>query len=183
MRPISSLDDAALAMFLEAAAGTTPLKASDRIAATSPPLPPLPIQSLLDEHDALAESIYAPISVEQIMDAGDEPTFLRKGVPRSIFRKLRRARWVAQSTLDLHGMNRNEAHSAIVTFVKKNRLIGNRCVRIIHGKGLGSPGREPVLKSKVATWLAIREDVLAFCQAPGHLGGSGALLVLLCSRD
>ena len=56
---------------------------------------------------------------------------------------------------------------------------GLRCVRVIHGKGLRSPGREPVLKGKVQRWLAQRDEVLAFCEAPKNQGGSGALLVLL----
>jgi DNA-nicking Smr family endonuclease len=54
-----------------------------------------------------------------------------------------------------------------------------RCVRIVHGKGLGSRNREPVLKGKLRKWLALRDEVLAFCQAPAAEGGSGAALVLL----
>jgi DNA-nicking Smr family endonuclease len=52
-------------------------------------------------------------------------------------------------------------------------------VRIIHGKGLGSKNREPVLKAKIKTWLARYEDVLAYCQAPDRDGGAGATLMLL----
>jgi DNA-nicking Smr family endonuclease len=54
-----------------------------------------------------------------------------------------------------------------------------RCVRIVHGKGLGSVNKEPVLKNKVLRWLVQREEVLAFCQARPNDGGSGALIVLL----
>jgi Uncharacterized protein conserved in bacteria len=54
-----------------------------------------------------------------------------------------------------------------------------RCVRIVHGKGLGSRNREPVLKGKLRKWLPLREEVLAFCQAPATQGGGGAVLVLL----
>jgi DNA-nicking Smr family endonuclease len=52
-------------------------------------------------------------------------------------------------------------------------------VRIIHGKGLGSKNREPVLKRKVASWLMQREEILAFCQARRTEGGGGAAVVLL----
>jgi DNA-nicking Smr family endonuclease len=52
-------------------------------------------------------------------------------------------------------------------------------VRIVHGKGLGSRHREPVLKGKLRKWLAVRDEVLAYCQAPSAQGGSGAVLVLL----
>jgi DNA-nicking Smr family endonuclease len=55
-------------------------------------------------------------------------------------------------------------------------------VRIVHGKGLGSKNREPVLKAKLRAWLTPRDEVLAYCQAPAAEGGSGALLVLLKSR-
>jgi DNA-nicking Smr family endonuclease len=52
-------------------------------------------------------------------------------------------------------------------------------VRVIHGKGLTSPGREPVLKHKVRQWLSHWDDVLAYCEAPRQAGGGGAVLVLL----
>ena len=58
---------------------------------------------------------------------------------------------------------------------------GTRCVRIVHGKGLRSKNREPVLKIKVARWLMQRDEVLAFCQARQADGGSGAVIVLLKS--
>ncbi|CPN47956.1 Smr domain [Bordetella pertussis] len=56
---------------------------------------------------------------------------------------------------------------------------GVRCVRIVHGKGYGSQGLEPVLKDKARTWLVQKADVLAFSEAPERGGGAGALLVLL----
>jgi DNA-nicking Smr family endonuclease len=86
---------------------------------------------------------------------------------------------VVQAYIDLHGMNREEAREALGAFLAAVRRRGYRCVRIIHGKGLGSKNREPVLKAKVKTWLARREEVLAYCQAPDHQGGGGAMLVLL----
>jgi DNA-nicking Smr family endonuclease len=52
-------------------------------------------------------------------------------------------------------------------------------VRVVHGKGLGSRDRQPVLKGKVRNWLVQREEVIAFCQARPIDGGSGALVVLL----
>ena len=59
---------------------------------------------------------------------------------------------------------------------------GCRCVRVIHGKGLTSPNKEPVLKGKVRRWLAHWDDVLAYCEAPRHAGGGGAVLILLRGR-
>lgn len=179
MKNAGGIDEESLALFLRATAGATPMPASNRVDHCPPPPPPLPIQSLLDEHYALRESIDAPISVDQTLDAGDEPVFLRHGIPQSVLRKLRRADWVAQDVLDLHGLNREQARVALTEFLTRCQRRGHRCVRVIHGKGLGSPGKEAVLKAKVRTWLSMRSDVLAYCQAPGRLGGSGALLVLL----
>ncbi len=56
---------------------------------------------------------------------------------------------------------------------------GHRCLRVVHGKGHGSPGRQPVLKAKVKRWLGQRAEVIAFTQASGPQGGAGALIVLL----
>jgi DNA-nicking Smr family endonuclease len=94
---------------------------------------------------------------------------------------LRRGRWVTQEKLDLHGMNRTEARDAVVTFLAECRDHGYRCVRIVHGKGLSSPGREPVLKGLVLGWLSQRREVLAFCQARAAEGGAGAVMVLLAA--
>jgi len=58
---------------------------------------------------------------------------------------------------------------------------GLRCIRIIHGKGLRSKNREPVLKQNVANWLIQRNEILAFCQARHVDGGGGAVVVLLKS--
>jgi DNA-nicking Smr family endonuclease len=89
---------------------------------------------------------------------------------------------VVQASLDLHGMNRVEAALQVAQFVRASAAQGARCVRIVHGKGLGSRNREPVLKAKLRAWLVPRDEVLAFCQAPAAEGGAGALLVLLKAR-
>lgn len=175
-RPI---DDAALELFRQETAGTTPLNAETRIEPIMRLPPPIPVQSLLDAHAALVECFDGPISVDHAMDAGEELVYLRAGMSRTVLRKLRRGHWVTQDKLDLHGFNREQARLALSEFLSRSRKRGLRCVRVIHGKGFGSPGKEPVIKSKIKTWLAVRDEVLAFCQAPGHLGGGGALLVLL----
>ena len=69
--------------------------------------------------------------------------------------------------------------SSLAEFLAACLKRGLRCVRVVHGKGLRSPGREPVLKGKVQRWLTQRNEVLAFCEAPKNQGGGGALLVLL----
>jgi DNA-nicking Smr family endonuclease len=54
-----------------------------------------------------------------------------------------------------------------------------RCVRVVHGKGLRSPGREPVLKRRIRKLLTRRDEVLAFVEPRAIHGGSGAVVVLL----
>ena len=81
--------------------------------------------------------------------------------------------------LDLHGLRRDAARQHLADFLRHGVRDGLRCVRVIHGKGNGSPGREPVLKSRVKSWLVQKNEVMAFVQARASDGGNGALLVLL----
>jgi len=167
------------ALFRDAVRDATPLESSARVESRSQLPPPVPIQSLLDGHDALVESLAGALSSDQSMQTGEEPSYLRSGLARDVLRKLRRGHWVVQDIVDLHGLNRQEARSLLAEFLGRSLKRGLRCVRVIHGKGLRSPGREPVLKGKVQQWLAQRDEILAFCEAPKNQGGGGALLVLL----
>ena len=167
--------------FRRALADVQPIAAPRRRALQGEKPAPLPRHSRLDEQAALRESLCGPVSVDDALDSGEELLFARAGVPRQVIRKLRRGHWVVEDQLDLHGMNRIEAAMAVADFVRECSLRRLRCVRIVHGKGLGSPNREPVLKSKLRAWLTPREEVLAFCQAPRAHGGGGALLLLLKS--
>ena len=166
-------------LFHEAVKGAQPLRAKRRVQHQPEPPPPLPLQTLRDEQAALAESLS---DWENPVETGDETSFLRAGLSRQILKKLRRGQWVIQGQLDLHGQNREEARLSLVAFLNTSIKHGLRCVRIIHGKGLGSKNRVPVLKHKVREWLTKREEILAFCEAPPVDGGSGVLIVLLRSR-
>lgn len=168
--------------FERALRGVKPLARPRRVALPRPAPAPVPAQTRRDEGAVLAESIAGPLSIEDALDTGIELTYLREGVPRQVLRRLRRGHWVVQDGLDLHGMNRVQAAEQVAAFVRAAAVRGLRCVRIVHGKGLGSRNREPVLKAKLRAWLAPRDEVLAFCQAPAAEGGSGALLVLLKAR-
>ncbi|WP_425486372.1 Smr/MutS family protein [Aromatoleum diolicum] len=166
-------------LFRYAVRGSQPVNTRNR-AELSPPAPmPQPLKHFEDEHAALRESLDAPMSLEDRLEMGDEAAFLRPGLPRRVLTDLRRGRWVLQGQLDLHGLNRDEARGELSRFLTASLQQGRRCVRVIHGKGLGSPGKESILKQLSRGWLAQREEILAFCQAGPHDGGSGALLVLL----
>lgn len=142
----------------------------------------IPRQHLFDEYAALEESLHGPALLDLYLEGGDEAAWRRDGLPKTWLRDLRRGRWVTQDKLDLHGMNRDHARNAVAEFLAECQQHGDRCVRIVHGKGLSSPGREPVLKKLVLGWLSQRREVLAFCQARAAEGGAGAVVVLLAAK-
>lgn len=166
-------------VFRKAVTDVTPLPPSDRVEPPRPTVPAWPAQRLADEQQVLADSLsdYEPEDLE----TGEELLFARPGVTAAALRKLKRGHWVIQAQLDLHGLTREVARLELAGFLARCRQAGFRCVRIIHGKGLRSPNKEPVLKGKVRSWLMQRDEVLAFCQAPNVEGGGGAALVLLKS--
>ena len=140
---------------------------------------PVPRQRLRDEARVLEESLSDDFDAAWLLETDAELSFRRRGVGPDVLRKLRRGVWVTQAQLDLHGLRRDEAREQLQIFLREAARTGWRCVRIVHGKGNGSPGRQSVLKSKVKGWLVQRLDVLAFVQARAADGGHGALLVLL----
>ncbi len=143
---------------------------------------PIPLQRQRDERAVLSELLAPGISPDDGLESGEEPVYLRPGQSPKVLRRLRRGEWVIQDHFDLHGMSRVEAAEAVTGFLAGSLKRDLRCVRLIHGKGLGSKNREPVLKEMLKKWLPRHRDVVAFCQAPAPHGGSGALLVLLGTR-
>lgn len=168
--------DAEVALFREAMRGVKPLTRTKKIIrapSKHQPLPQSGIADLLEIQNILVDDW------QQDVEEGEEWSFSRPGLQRYTLRKLRRGNWPVQDELDLHGLNRDEARGILATFLNKNILRGSRCVRVIHGRGLSSRNRKPVLKILTGNWLIQHNDVLAFCQALPEHGGSGAVLVLL----
>lgn len=175
-RPLS-LSDKERALFAQAVAGARPLAAT-RIHHEPPRPAAVPRQRLREEAGALDESLH-PALLDLQLEGGDEPSFQRPGLAHGVLRDLRRGRWAVEDHLDLHGATRDEARQLLADFLALALRRRLRCLRVVHGKGLGSPGREPVLKGLVKGWLMQHKAVLAFCQARAAEGGSGALLLLL----
>jgi DNA-nicking Smr family endonuclease len=166
-------------LFRSAIGAVAPLPPSNKATASAPRPLPIPRQHLADEQAALAESLSDEFNVDTLLDTDEALSFARNGIGPDTLRKLRRGHWVIQGQLDLHGMRREEARESLAEFLRNAVKRGTRCVRIIHGKGLGSVNKEPVLKNKVRSWLVQKEEVIAFCQAKAADGGAGALVVLL----
>jgi DNA-nicking Smr family endonuclease len=141
--------------------------------------PPIAVQQQLDDQRVLREAISDEFDASTLLDIDDALSFRRPGIGTDVTRRLRMGEWSLQGEIDLHGLRREEAREALATFIRDAHRRGWRCVRVVHGKGLGSPGKTPVLKSKVQSWLIQKNEVLAFVQARGDEGGAGALVVLL----
>jgi DNA-nicking Smr family endonuclease len=131
-----------------------------------------------DQCDVLIESLDCDIE-DQEKSTSDVLKFHRKGMDYKVFKKLEKGQISIQSELDLHGLNLNQANDALRSFINNSILNNFRCVRIIHGKGLGSGERGPVIKDEVKRLLKKWKQVLAFVSARQHDGGTGALYVLL----
>ena len=119
------------------------------------------------------------VTLESLLLTDDGLSFRRPGIGPDVVTRLRRGHWALQGQIDLHGLTRDEARDALAAYIHECQRRGMRCVRVVHGKGHGSPGRQPVLKAKVQRWLAQCGEVIAFAQATGPQGGAGALMVLL----
>lgn len=166
-------------VFRDAVADAVPLRPTGRIDPHRHDVPITAVQRELDERAALAASLSDEIGIEQHLETDDALSFRRASVGPDVVRRLRRGEWAIRGQLDLHGLRVDEAREALAAFLDQALRREWRCVRVIHGKGLGSIGREPVLKAKVPRWLVQRREVLAFCQARPNDGGAGAVVVLL----
>lgn len=143
------------------------------------PPPPVAQQHIKDEQAAFLESLSDEVDVSSLLETDDRLSYRRMGVGPDVTQKLRRGNWSIQRQVDLHGLRTDEARKTLSTFIREAQKQGIRCVRVVTGKGLGSPGKTPVLKEKVHRWLVQKAEVLAFVQAQPAHGGAGALVVLL----
>ena len=166
-------------LFQRAVGAVQPLTPQPRVLLTGEPAPPLAFQQKIDDDNVLRESLSDDFDVSTLLDTDDELSYRRTGIGTDVTQKLRKGHWSMQGQLDLHGMRSDEAREALGQFIRDANKRGWRCVRVVHGKGLGSPGKTPVLKAKVQRWLVQKNEVLAFVQAKGPEGGAGALVVLL----
>lgn len=140
---------------------------------------PIAKQFMRDEKQALRDSLSDDFYPAHELESGEELLYLHTGQSPDILSKLRRGFWVVQAQIDLHGLISDEAREYVAEFLSNCKKRNIRCVRIVHGKGLGSPNREPILKHKLRNWLMQKDEVIAYAQAKPEDGGSGAVIVLL----
>jgi DNA-nicking Smr family endonuclease len=153
---------------------------TERVATRPTPPTPTPRHSTADERAVLLEMLAGPDPDE--FETGETLSYRAPGVQERVLRQLRRGGYRIEAELDLHGLNRDRARVEVAAFLAQCRDLDRRCVRIIHGKGNGSPNTGPVLKQRLDGWLRKVRDVTAFCTARPGDGGSGAIYVLLRQR-
>ena len=140
---------------------------------------PVAKQRQKDEEAVLRDALSDEFDASTLLDTDEMLSFRRPGIGRDVTHKLRKGDWAIQGEVDLHGLRTEEARVVLAEFIRNAHRQGLRCLRVVHGKGLGSPGKTPVLKSKVHSWLVQKNQVMAFVQAKPAEGGAGALVVLL----
>ncbi|MES9894340.1 MAG: Smr/MutS family protein [Candidatus Thiodiazotropha endolucinida] len=138
-------------------------------------LPPRPLNLPVGDEDETEQDLYA----DQEVETGEVLDFARPGVQQRVMHDLRRGYLEIGAELDLHGLTVRYARDDLNRFLKACQERDIRCVRIIHGKGYRSEGKQPILKQKLNLWLRQRDDVLAFTSATRKEGGTGAAYVLL----
>lgn len=166
-------------LFARAVGAVKPLPDRQRVQLPAAPAAPVAIQRQKDEEAVLRDALSDDFDVSSLLETDESLSFRRPGVGVDVTRKLRKGDWSIQREIDLHGLRSDEARVALADFIRLAHRQGLRCVRVVHGKGLGSPGKAPVLKSKVHSWLVQKNQVMAFVQAKPAEGGAGALVVLL----
>lgn len=175
---MSSHDDPDdLSAFRGAMAGVRLQKPAEHVPVQAPKPSTRPRQAELDDLAVLAEMLDGPDP--ETFESGDTLSYRIPGIQDSVLRRLRRGAYRLESELDLHGYNRDAAKLQVVAFLARCQDRRHRCVRIIHGKGNGSPNSGPVLKRLLDGWLRKRRDVVAFTSARPEDGGTGAIYVLL----
>jgi DNA-nicking Smr family endonuclease len=173
--------EAEINLFVRAVGAVQRLPVHNQVKLEGPGPAPIAHQRHKDNAAVLRDCLSDEFDASTLLDTDDALSFRRPGIGRDVIHKLRKGDWSIQREIDLHGLRSDEARVALAEFIRLAHRQGLRCLRVVHGKGLGSPGKTPVLKSKVHSWLVQKNQVMAFVQAKPAEGGAGALLVLLKS--
>jgi DNA-nicking Smr family endonuclease len=171
-------DEEDRALFRSAMHDVVPLKRSQRASPGKRRLGARARFARAERAAVLRESLGIGTDLYEVQP-GDELLFRRAGVPELVLRRLRRGQYRIEAEIDLHGMIVSEAAARLGDFLRDARARDLRCLRVIHGKGMRSGTRGPVIKNTVNALLRRSDQVLAFASARPVAGGTGATLVLL----
>jgi len=183
-QPVAENDDD---LFLREMADVRPLAAEERARIPDPPDPAPLRQATSPDAEVLAE-LSELVTGQGQFDVTDTTEYVEGrviGLDPRLVRQLRAGAFAYQNHLDLHGMRIEEARSAVARFLERAYRKGDRCVLLVHGRGLNSNGKLPVLKKWLVDWLSRGPGarmVLAFTSTRPCDGGAGALYVLLRRR-
>lgn len=165
------------ALFREAVGSIKPLK-QDNIVHNKPKSASTPIR-IKEDNGPAQQELYDSDHDQNVLERGDKLFFARPGIQKQTLRKLRRGQYNIEDELDLHGLTAELARTELISFLADCHINSRRCVRIIHGKGISSENKKPIIKNKVNNWLRQIDDVLAFCSTQRSDGGTGAIYLLL----
>ncbi|OYU10727.1 MAG: DNA mismatch repair protein MutS [Comamonadaceae bacterium PBBC1] len=166
-------------LFVRAVGMVKRLPVHDQVRLEGPGPAPIAHQRQKDDAAVLRDCLSDEFDASTLLDTDEALSFRRPGIGSDVTHKLRKGDWSIQREIDLHGLRSEQARVALAEFIRIAHRQGLRCLRVVHGKGLGSPGKSPILKSKVHSWLIQKNQVMAFVQAKPAEGGAGALVVLL----
>lgn len=171
------LDPEESELFRAAVGDVKPLRHDKHV--TTPRRPPARARFARADRLAVLEESLHRYAADPLLAAGDELVYRRPGVQDAVLRKLRKGQYRVQGEIDLHGLTVAQAKSELRKFLANALALGAQCVRVVHGKGLRSGHRGPVLKNAVDSLLRRTGAVLAFVSARQVDGGTGAVYVLL----
>ncbi len=178
------MDEEERALFRHAMRGIRRLKVT-RQALQRPRPKPRARFARADRRAVLQESLGQGSPLDPVEESGDALLFRRPAITATIFRRLRSGQYRVDGEIDLHGLTAAMVEPALREFLADAIQQRARVLRVVHGKGLRSGNRGPVLKLVASSYLQRVGAVLAFASAREVDGGAGAILVLLaaaCAR-
>ncbi len=180
MKKLSNISEEDSALFRKTVGSIKPIK-QDSIVINKPKASPTPTKTGENGRAVVQELLDSEFE-QNLLERGDELSYSKPGIQKQTLRKLRRGQYQIEAELDLHGMTVAVANTALSQFLGQCLARSQHCVRIIHGKGIGSKNKKPVIKNKLNNWLRHQDNVMAFCSARQIDGGTGAIYLLL-KRD
>jgi DNA-nicking Smr family endonuclease len=177
------MDELDRQLFRQAMRGVRRMHADAPAGAVRPRPRPKARFSRAEQAAVLEESMAGLPALDPVAETGDALLFRREAVSQTIFRQLRRGHYRVDGEIDLHGLTAVMVVPALRSFLADALHHDARVVRVIHGKGLRSGNRGPVVKLVASDYLRRVAAVLAFASAREVDGGSGAILVLLARKS